>query len=134
MQRAEAAAALPLLLVLAGTAGAAPAETLTPLLRQDMPNLPGKTLTAVQVVFPPRARAAPHRHGSAFLYAYVLAGTVRSEIEGQPVRTYRTGESWTERPGDHHVLTDNPSGRVTARLLVVFIADTGSALKIDDNR
>jgi quercetin dioxygenase-like cupin family protein len=112
----------------------APSETLVPLLQQAVPNLPGKTLTAISVVFPPGAVSAPHRHGGAFLYAYVLEGAVRSQIEGQAVHVYKTGESWTEKPGDHHVLTENASSTAPARLLVVFVADTGAPLKTDDPR
>ena len=110
---------LPVAAVLTAAAGAAapaPSETLMPLLQQPMPNVPGKTLTAVGVAFPPGARSTPHRHGGAFLYAYVLDGDVRSQIEGQPVRTYHTGDSWTEKPGDHHVLTENISSSKPARL------------------
>ncbi|MEJ1931280.1 cupin domain-containing protein, partial [Nostoc sp. NIES-2111] len=116
----------------AGPAGSVPSETLRPLLREAMPDLPAHTLTAVEVVFPPGAVSSPHWHGRAVLFASVLAGTVRSQIEGEPVRTYRTGDSWTEKPGDHHVLTENGSATETATLLVVFVAPTGDALKTDD--
>ena len=115
-----------------GPARSAQSETLVPLLQQAIPTLPGKTLTAISVVFPPGAASVPHRHGNAFLYAYVLEGAVRSQIEGQPAHVYSIGESWTEKPGDHHVLTENASSTQTARLLVVFVADTGAALKSDD--
>lgn len=115
-------------------ARSSPSETLVPLLQQAIPTLPGKALTAIAVVFPPGAASVPHRHGDAFLYAYVLEGGVRSQIEGQPAHVYRTGESWTEKPGDHHVLTENASSTETARLLVVFVADTGAPLKTDDPR
>lgn len=118
--------------VTGGPAGSAPSETLVPLQQQAIPNLPGKTLTAVNVVFPPGAKSVPHRHGDAFLYAYVLEGAVRSQIEGEPARVYKTGDSWTEKPGDHHVLTENVSSSEAARLLVVFVANTGASLKLDD--
>ena len=75
----------------------------------------------------------PHRHGQAFVYAYVLQGTIRSQLEGQPAQNYVAGQSWHEDPGSHHVLTENPSTTEPARLLVVFVADTGAALKIDDS-
>ncbi|MBS0560902.1 MAG: cupin domain-containing protein [Proteobacteria bacterium] len=117
-----------------GPARSAQAETLVPLLQQAIPKLPGKTLTAITVIFPPGAASVPHRHGDAFLYAYVLEGAVRSQIEGQPAHIYKTGESWTEKPGDHHVMTENASSTETARLLVVFVADTGAPLKTDDPR
>ena len=54
----------------------------TPVFTQPLPNVKGKTFTSVIVYFPPDARAAPHRHGSAFVYAYVLEGTVRSQLAG----------------------------------------------------
>ncbi|WP_432850544.1 cupin domain-containing protein [Amycolatopsis sp. CA-161197] len=114
------------------TASQPPTETLTPLLQQALPNVQGKTLTSVIVTLPPGARAAPHRHGDAFVYAYVLDGTVRSQLEGQPVSTYRQGQNWIEQPGAHHVLTENTSSTERARLLVVFVADPGAQLKIDD--
>jgi quercetin dioxygenase-like cupin family protein len=116
----------------AGPVYPAPSETLVPLLQQAIPTVPGKTMTAVSVVFPPGARSVPHRHGDAFLYAYVLEGEIRSQIEGQPAHVYSTGQSWTERPGDHHVLTENVSSSATARLLVIFIADANAPLKTDD--
>src|SRR4051812_14397090 len=109
-----------------------PSETLKPLLQQVLPNVKGKTFTSVIVDFPPNASAAPHRHGEAFLYAYVLEGAVRSKLEDEPVITYHQGESWVEQPGVHHVLTENVSPTEPAKLLVTFISDTGDPLKVDD--
>ncbi|NJP88890.1 cupin domain-containing protein [Nonomuraea sp. FMUSA5-5] len=118
--------------VTAVTTSQPPSETLSPLLEQALPNVKGKTFTSTIVSFPPAARAAPHRHGEAFVYAYVLAGTVRSRLGGEPVRTYRQGENWVELPGAHHVLTENTSRTQPAKLLVIFVSDTGAQLKIDD--
>jgi len=109
-----------------------PFETLSPLLRMALPNAAGKTFTSAIVDFPPTARAAPHRHGEAFVYAYVLEGTVASRLEGEPVRTYHRGENWVEQPGAHHVLTENRSRTEPAKLLVVFVSNTGDKLKVDD--
>ena len=107
-------------------------ETLSPLVEMALPNVKGKTFTSAIVDFPPAARAAPHRHGAAFVYAYVLEGTVASRLEGEPVRTYHRGENWVEQPGAHHLLTENTSSTRPAKLLVVFIANTGDKLKVDD--
>jgi len=109
-----------------------PAETLTPLLEQALPDVAGKTFTSAVVDFPPSARAVPHRHGEAFVYAYVLEGTVRSTLDDKPVTTYRQGESWVEQPSAHHILTENTSGTDRAKLLVVFVSNTGDALKVED--
>jgi quercetin dioxygenase-like cupin family protein len=111
-----------------------PAETLTALLQQPLPNAEDRTFTSAIVDFPPGARAVPHRHGSAFVYAYVLDGSVRSRLAGQPEQTYREGGNWVEEPGADHLLTENVSTTEPARLLVVFISTTGHRLKIDDRR
>jgi len=110
-----------------------PSETVSPLLQQALPNVKGKTFTSEIVYFPPNARAVPHRHGSAFVYAYVLEGTVRSQLAGEPVRTYHQGQNWVEPPGAHHLLTENPSLTKPAKLLVIFVANTGAKLKINDH-
>jgi quercetin dioxygenase-like cupin family protein len=109
-----------------------PVETFTPLLQQALPNVKGKTFTSAIVAFPPGASALPHRHGQAFVYAYVLEGTVRSKLDDKPVTTYHQGENWVEQPGAHHVLTENASRTKPAKLLVVFVSDTGAKLKVDD--
>jgi quercetin dioxygenase-like cupin family protein len=116
----------------AAMASSRPTETLKPLLQQVLPNVKGKTFTSALVDFPPNARAVPHRHGQAFVYAYVLEGTVRSQLAGQPVSTYHQGDNWVEPPGAHHLLTENTSPTHRARLLVVFISDTGEKIKVDD--
>ena len=109
-----------------------PSETLTPLFTQALPNVKGKTFTSAMVTFPPTARAVSHRHGSAFVYAYVLEGTVRSQVAGEPVRTFHQGENLVEQPGAHHLLTENPSQTEPAKLLVVFVSNKGEELKVDD--
>ncbi|GAA0412557.1 hypothetical protein GCM10009530_76360 [Microbispora corallina] len=133
-----AAAATPVAAVTAAATPTAPvtskppSETLTPLIQQALPNVKGKTFTSAIVTFPPGARATPHRHGQAFVYAYVLEGTVRSQLEGAPKRTFHQGENWVEQPGAHHVATENASETEPAKLLVVFVSTTGEQLKIDD--
>ena len=110
-----------------------PSETLTPLIQQALPNVAGKTFTSSIVDFPPGAKATPHTHGAAFVYAYVLEGAVRSQLDDQPVTTYQQGQNWVEQPGAHHVLTENTSATDEAKLLVVFVSTTGDPLKTDDH-
>lgn len=94
----------------------------------------GKAFASAVVDFPPTARATPHRHGRAFVYAYVLAGTVRSKLGGKPVTTYHQGENWVEQPGVHPVLTENTNRTKRAGLLVILVSHTGDKLKVDDPR
>ncbi|PWR06275.1 cupin domain-containing protein [Micromonospora acroterricola] len=114
------------------SASARPAESLKPLLQQALPDVKGKTFTSAVVELPPNASAAPHRHGRAFVYAYVLEGTVRSKLDDKAVTTYHQGENWVEQPGTDHVLTENASQTEPAKLLVVFVSNTGDKLKVND--
>jgi quercetin dioxygenase-like cupin family protein len=107
----RAAKALPAVVVAAGLAlaadppgRAAPGEGATEkqILSQKLPNVPGKTLTVVQVDYRPGGFSAPHRHpASGFVVAYVISGVIRSQVEGEPEGVYSTGQSWTEPANSH---------------------------------
>lgn len=106
--------------------GAAAHETVRPAFSEAIPNLPGKTLTSVIVSYPPGVSSKPHTHArSAYIYAFVISGAIRSKVDDAPARIYRAGESWSEVPGAHHLVSENASKTAPARLLAVFIADTG---------
>ncbi len=63
-------------------------DKVTPNFEQAIPNIPGKSLTAVVVDYPPGAASVPHIHAkSAFVYAYVISG--RIEFEGERRRDAR---------------------------------------------
>jgi quercetin dioxygenase-like cupin family protein len=111
-------------------------ETITPLLKRELPNAPGKVLIAAEVSFPPGAASPSHTHPkSAFVYAYVLDGEILSAVDDEKPRIYQTGESWYETPGAHHMVTRNPSKKKPARLLVIFVTDPGERqLVIPDAR
>ncbi|OBG34141.1 cupin domain-containing protein [Mycobacterium sp. E3198] len=98
-------------------------------------NVPGKSLAAVTVSYPPGARSGAHHHAkSAFIMAYVISGAIRSQVEGEPARVYHTGETWREVPGAHHTISENASDTEPAELLAVFLVDTGDGpLTTDDN-
>jgi quercetin dioxygenase-like cupin family protein len=98
-------------------------------------NVPGKSLVAAEVSYPPGGASAPHHHSdSAFIYAYVVSGQIASQVEGQPEHVYRAGECWYEMPGAHHLISRNVSNTKPAKLLAVFVADTGdNALTTPDH-
>jgi quercetin dioxygenase-like cupin family protein len=92
-----------------------------------IPNIPGKSLLGVVVSYPPGGHSAPHRHApSAFITAYVLEGAVRSQVDDGPVRVYRAGEYFVEKPGAHHMVSENASQTEPAKMLAIFVLDTGS--------
>jgi len=89
-----------------------------------LPGIPGKSVKGVLVEYGPGGYSASHRHAkSALIYATVIEGEVRSKVNDGPENTYRTGENWTESPGDHHAVSANASGTNPAKILAVFIVD-----------
>ena len=98
-----------------------------------LPNVPGKSIRGVLVEYAPGGSSPAHTHPqSAFIYATVLQGAVRSQVNDGPVVTYRAGESFSENPGDRHSVSENASATEPARLLAVFGVDTAETpLTID---
>jgi quercetin dioxygenase-like cupin family protein len=99
-------------------------ETVTLLAARPIPHVTGKRLVSLLVEYPPGAKSVSHRHaGSAFIYAYVVSGEIRSQVNEEAVRVYKSGEWWFENPGSHHRVSENASQRKPATLLAVFIVD-----------
>jgi quercetin dioxygenase-like cupin family protein len=99
-------------------------ETVTPVFQRAIPNISGRSMVAVVVTYPPGAKSPAHRHASsAFIYAYVLSGAIRSQVDGGPAKIYRAGEGFYEDPGAHHWLSENASASEPSSMLAVFIVD-----------
>ena len=90
-----------------------------------LPNVPGKSIKGVLVEYGPGGTSSAHTHPtSAFIYATVLEGAIRSSVNNGPAVTYRSGESFSEMPGDRHSVSENASKTEPAKLLAVFVDDT----------
>jgi quercetin dioxygenase-like cupin family protein len=90
-----------------------------------IPDIPGKSLVAVEVDYAPGAASPAHTHAkSAFIYAYVISGAIESKVNDGETRIYRAGESWSEPPGARHSISRNASKTEPAKLLAVFVVDS----------
>jgi len=101
-----------------------------------IPNIEGKSMVAVIVSYPPGGRSAAHHHApSAFIYAHVLSGAIRSQVDDEPAKVYRVGEGFHEAPGSHHRISENASDTDPASLLAVFVVDSkDTPLTIPDKK
>lgn len=106
------------------TEPAAPRETITPAFAHAIPNVPGKTITAMVVSYAPGGKTPAHQHGKAFVVGYVLEGAIRSRLDDGKEKIFHAGESWSEAPGAHHAVSDNASTTEPAKLLAIFVADS----------
>ena len=90
-----------------------------------LPNVSGKSIKGVLVEYGPGGSSPAHTHPkSAFIYATVLEGAIRSSVNDGPVVTYHTAQSFSEMPGDRHSVSENASKTEPAKLLAVFVVDT----------
>ncbi|AHX13037.1 cupin [Dyella jiangningensis] len=104
-------------------------EKVQPLMKQAISDAPGKNVMMATVTLAPGQSAAPHLHPGS-IFAYVLEGSVVSQLEGDPPHTYTQGESWYEAPRVHHLVTRNASTTRSARLLVWAIVGDKEPIKL----
>lgn len=102
-----------------------PPGTVSPAFRETIPNIPGKSLIAAVVTYPPGGKTPPHHHArSAFVTGYVLSGEIRSQVNDGKVQVFKAGESFSESPGALHRISENASTTEPAKLLAIFVVDT----------
>ena len=121
--------ALVLIAVPLGTTAAdviKPADArITLVFQHELPNVPGKSMKGILVEYGPGGSSPGHTHpSSAFIYATVLEGEIRSKVNDGPAKVYRAGENFAEMPGDRHAVSANASKTKPAKLLAVFVVDT----------
>src|SRR5437899_5209528 len=96
------------------------AAKVTLVYQHELPNVPGKSIKGVLVEYGPGGYSPGHTHPkSAFIYATVLEGAIRSQVNDGPVTIYQAGESFSELPGDRHAVSANASDTEPAKLLAV---------------
>ena len=133
---AAAAGALCLTFGLCAAAQAAPWHNGSTVFEHVIPNTEGKSMVAVVVTYPPGGKSPAHHHApSAFIYAHVLSGAIRSQVGDEPAKVYRVGEGFHELPGSHHKISENASDREPASLLAVIVVDSNdNPLTIPDQK
>ena len=101
--------------------------------QREAAQCPGQDSHCRRGGYRPGGFSAPHRHpASGFVFAYVLSGTIRSQVEGEPLRVYNAGQSWIEPPNAHHLVSANASKTKPARLIAYIIADDGAEATVYD--
>src|SRR6516164_8664379 len=93
--------------------------------QHELPNVPGKSIKGVLVEYGPGASSPGHTHPeSAFIYATVLEGAIRSQVDDGAATTYTAEQNFSELPGQRHLVSANASEKKPAKLLAVFVVDT----------
>ena len=104
-------------------ASARPRAQQQPIACEKLPNVPGKSITTLLVSFPPNAFTPRHRHPGS-VTAYVIKGTLRSQLNDGPIGTFGPGGTWFEPPGTVHSMVENASPTEPAEIMAIFVADS----------
>ncbi|MGW1342750.1 cupin domain-containing protein [Kribbella sp. NPDC002412] len=106
---------------------------LTVLQEAEPPFIPaGAHAMTVVVEYPPGDPGAPpHRHPGGPAFGYVLEGEMRFELEGEPERIVRAGETFWEPGGDViHYQDGNARDDVPVRFLVTMLCDPNQPMLV----
>ena len=98
----------------------------------DLPPMNGGnlTVTVVEVNYGPGGSSMLHSHPCPVI-GYVLDGTLRTQVKGEPEAIYKYGESFYEAPNGVHQVSANASGKLPAKFLAYFVCDHRTPLSVD---
>ena len=89
-----------------------------------LPKLDGNHLqaTVVEVHYGPGESSSPHSHPCAVI-GYVIGGTLRTQVKGEPEAIYKVGESFYEAPNGVHQVSANASQTESVDFIAYFVCD-----------
>ena len=120
-----------LLLILCCIVPAARAQqpTIQQLMSKNLTDMPGKEGVMISVTFPPGYSDGVHRH-NAYVFVYVLEGSVVMQLKGKPPVTLNPGDTFYESPKDIHIEGKNASDTKPARFIAFFVKDRGAPILV----
>lgn len=101
-------------------------------LATPLPRLDGDHLraTLVEVYYGPGEASPAHSHPCAVV-GYVVQGTIRTQVKGEPLAIYKAGESFYEAPNGVHAVSANASTTEPAKFVAYFVCDHEAPLSAE---
>ena len=100
-----------------------------PLMSKDLAECPGKEGVMITVEYPPGHSDEIHRH-NAYVFVYVLEGSVVMQVRGGKKVTLTPGQTFYEGPDDVHVLGRNASKTKPAKFVAFFVKNKSVAITV----
>ena len=96
-----------------------------------LPHLDGDhvKVTIVEVTYGPGGSSPPHSHPCPVI-GYVISGTLRTQVKGQPVAIYKAGQTFYEAPNGVHQVSANASTKRPVKFLAYFVCDHETELSV----
>ncbi|EON18289.1 hypothetical protein C265_19209 [Cupriavidus sp. GA3-3] len=114
-------------LTVARPAAAAPEASVTPLVKEALPEYPGKEAEMIIVEYPPGSADPVHRH-DAHAFVYVLEGSIVMGLKGGKEVTLKAGDTFHEGPNDIHTVGRNASKTQPAKFVVFLLKKKGAPI------
>jgi quercetin dioxygenase-like cupin family protein len=122
---AAAIAALNLAAPLAATAADKEPVEIKELFKRAHPELADKEVLVKRIELQPGASAPPHVH-PGMVTGYVERGSLEFQIKGEPLLKLKTGDTFFEPPGSHHMVAKNPDP-ANVTVIIAFVVNPKGA-------
>jgi quercetin dioxygenase-like cupin family protein len=113
---------------------AAPATTVTPLLKHALADVPGREVMVITLDIPPGGGSAPHRHPGHHVFGYVLEGSYKLKLDQGDEKILTKGQAFYEAPGQLHAVSANASATEPAKVLAVIVAESGKPVTVPEKQ
>jgi quercetin dioxygenase-like cupin family protein len=118
-----------LLVCLISTSLVAQEAKVAPLMSKDLTECPGKESVMITVEYPPGHSDEIHRH-NAYVFVYVLEGSVVMQVRGGKEVTLTPGQTFYEGPDDIHLVGRNASKTKPAKFVAFFVKTKGAPILV----
>jgi len=118
-----------LLVCLISTTLVAQEAKVAPLMSKDLTECPGKEGVMITVEYPPGHSDDIHRH-NAYVFVYVLEGSVVMQVKGGKEVALTPGQTFYEGPNDIHLVGRNASKTKSAKFVAFFVKTKGTPILV----
>jgi quercetin dioxygenase-like cupin family protein len=120
---------VPFLVFLISSTLVAQEAKVAPLMSKDLTECPGKEGVMITVEYPPGHSDDIHRH-NAYVFVYVLEGSVVMQVRDGKEVTLTPGQTFYEGPNDTHLVGRNASKTKSAKFVAFFVKTKGTPILV----
>ena len=112
----------------------APATKVTPLMKEALPEFPGREVTILTLDIPPGASSPPHRHPGHHVFGFVIEGSYKIKVGEGPETVLTKGQTFHEAPGQLHAVSANASQTEPAKVVVFMVLESGKPITVPEKQ
>jgi quercetin dioxygenase-like cupin family protein len=98
---------------------------ITEIFKREHPDQADKEILVKRIELQPGAEAPPHVH-PGMVTGYVESGKLEFQLKGGPLLKLKTGDTFFEPAGSHHMVAKNPDA-ATKTVIIAFVVNPKGA-------